>query len=81
MTFASFFASKRFNIFFFYFLECILPPLLDYGNYLVTDNDSVVIYSCAVGYTLNGNFVRQCQQDGGGWDGSQPSCSKNSFLD
>ena len=36
---------------------------------------STATYTCASGYTLQGDATRTCQLDGT-WDNSQPSCSK-----
>ena len=40
-------------------------------------NSTTVIYSCDVGYSIDGNVVRSCQADGFGWSGSDPSCGES----
>ena len=40
-------------------------------------NSTTVIYSCDVGYSIDGNVVRSCQEDGFGWSGSDPSCGES----
>lgn len=37
------------------------------------------IYECNKGYSLYGNNVRQCQNDGK-WSGVNPGCSSKSFY-
>ena len=40
-----------------------------------TTYNSVVTYTCDVGYTLQGSNSRTCQSDGE-WSGSVPQCSR-----
>ena len=35
---------------------------------------STVTYSCDAGYNLNGAATRICDQVGGGWTGTAPTC-------
>ena len=44
-----------------------------------TAYNSVVTYTCNVGYTLQGSNNRTCQSDGQ-WNGSMPQCTKSMFL-
>ena len=39
-----------------------------------TTNNSVVTYTCDVGYTLQGSNSRTCQSNGQ-WNGSVPQCN------
>lgn len=58
------------------YLVCDIPSPIDHGNLTILPNDTVVLYSCEVGYTLNGSSIRVCQSDGSGWDGKTPACGK-----
>ena len=40
-----------------------------------TTNNSVVTYTCDVGYTLQGSNSRTCQSNGQ-WSGSVPQCNR-----
>ena len=62
---------------------CCIPPATDCGDPGTPTNgqrslssttyNSVVTYSCDVGYTLQGSNSRTCQSDGQ-WSGSVPQC-------
>ena len=43
-----------------------------------TNYNSVVTYTCDVGYTLQGSNTRTCQSDGQ-WSGSVPQCTSESI--
>ena len=45
-----------------------------------TTNNSVVTYSCDVGYKLQGSNSRTCQSDGQ-WSASVPQCNGMSFKE
>ena len=40
---------------------------------------STATYSCISGYSLVGNILRQCQNNGE-WSGTQPFCERNSKI-
>ena len=45
-----------------------------------TTNNSVVTYTCDVGYTLQGSNSRTCQSNGQ-WNGSVPQCNGTSYKE
>ena len=45
-----------------------------------TTYNSVVTYTCDVGYTLQGSNSRTCQSDGQ-WSGSVPQCNRTLYSD
>lgn len=47
---------------------------------LVSENGYRVSYYCKIGYTLYGLSSRQCQTNGTGWNGQDPSCGNRSIL-
>ena len=53
---------------------CSSPAGVLNGNLNVSS--STVIYSCDLGFSLNGSANRTCQEDGSGWTGTDPSCSR-----
>ena len=48
----------------------------DNGRYDLCNNSSVAIYTCDVGYSLQGSAVRACKEDGTGWDIEAPTCGE-----
>ena len=54
----------------------VCEPLSPPANGIIstTDNDTVSMFSCNMGYTLNGNDTRVCLMDGTAWSGIPPSC-------
>ncbi|XP_076346234.1 sushi, von Willebrand factor type A, EGF and pentraxin domain-containing protein 1-like isoform X1 [Tachypleus tridentatus] len=56
-------------------ISCSELLSVDHGEITAPDTtySSTAIYSCMVGYELNGSKQRICQQDGL-WSGSEPSC-------
>lgn len=61
----------------YYFTVCIPPSSLSNGGFDISTNQMTLRYSCAVGFTLDGNAVRHCDTEGSGWDGYEPECSKS----
>ena len=55
---------------------CDMPESPLHGNTTMSADEQIIQYSCDTGYTLVGDVVRECQTDGTGWSGSDPSCSK-----
>ena len=63
---------------------CYIPPATDCGDPGIPTNgqrslssttyNSVVTYTCDVGYTLQGSNSRTCQSSGK-WNGSVPQCT------
>ncbi|WAQ97856.1 CSMD3-like protein [Mya arenaria] len=41
----------------------------------VRSNGTVATYTCTQGYTINGPSTRNCQTDGSGWSGANPTCT------
>ena len=56
-------------------VDCDNPGIPENGQaqYSTTTYNSVVTYTCDVGYTLEGSNSRTCQSDGQ-WNGSVPQC-------
>ena len=40
-----------------------------------TADGPVATYMCDLGYSITGRASRQCQNDGTGWEGADPTCS------
>ena len=54
------------------------PPLFPVnGNVSVSTDGLTASYECDTGYILAGNTERSCLDDGSGWSGTEPSCSKS----
>ena len=58
-------------------INCGDPGTLSNGQHTLssTTYNSVVTYTCDVGYTLQGSNSRTCQSDGQ-WSGSIPQCNR-----
>ena len=55
-----------------------MPNSISNGE-LIADG-SMAVYSCNLGYSLNGVTERSCQTDGSGWSDSDPSCGKWFYI-
>lgn len=44
-----------------------------------TSEGSVAVYTCSMGYTLEGGNERVCQEDGQ-WSGREPVCSSKYII-
>ena len=60
----------------FLFSGCNLPAIPDNGYRNVSQDGSIVSYSCETGYTINGPIEQVCLSDGSGWDAQVPDCCK-----
>lgn len=66
------------------FIKCIIicftssvcndPPVPVDGT--LVSNGTEAVYTCALGYTINGPSERACQGDGSGWSDTDPSCGE-----
>ncbi|WAQ97855.1 SVEP1-like protein [Mya arenaria] len=52
---------------------CNSPTVPQHGS--MTANDSHATYTCGVGYSLQGDHLRVCANDGSGWSGADPECT------
>ena len=61
-------------------INCSDPgtPTNGHRNLSNTTYNSVVTYTCDVGYTLQGSNSRTCQSNGS-WNGSVPECTRKSI--
>ena len=64
----------------FFIAECEQPDNIDNGNFVISDSGISVLYSCDVGYSMNGSNTRSCDSGGNGWTGSSPQCCKLPFF-
>ena len=55
---------------------CIVPESPVNGNLSVSEDGETLTYTCDVGYNLIGDSIQQCGNDGSGWPGVSPNCSK-----
>ena len=55
---------------------CEPPPVPDNGNFVLSNYNQTVTFTCNLGYILSGSSVRICNTDGSRWSGIQPSCGK-----
>ena len=62
-------------------VDCVDPGTPTNGQRTLTSTtyNSVVTYTCDVGYTLQGSNSRTCQSNGQ-WSGSVPECNRKSAL-
>jgi len=56
------------------FSDCKTPASPQNG--LVSANGTLAAYTCLVGHSLEGARTRTCADDGSGWSGTNPVCSK-----
>ena len=59
-----------------YIVECIEPSTPAFGRLELVNDNTTTKYTCEIGYTLSGPAERHCMEDGSGWDGVDPECSK-----
>ena len=55
---------------------CNLLPSPLSGNVTITPNLTSALYTCDIGYTIDGLTERSCSDNGAGWSGVQPACGK-----
>ncbi|WAQ98671.1 SVEP1-like protein [Mya arenaria] len=46
------------------------------NGYIKSDDGTEVTYGCDVNYTLTGDSVRMCSDNGTGWMGTEPACAQ-----
>ena len=51
---------------------CNSPANISNGQIYVTE--LLANYSCDIGYSIDGNVVRHCSDNGSGWSGGDPVC-------
>ena len=68
-----------YNAFFLEFISVCSPPAMVLNGNLNVSS-STVIYNCDLGFSLNGSVIRTCQEDGSGWNGTDPSCGRLIYL-
>ena len=62
------------------YMTDLCSPLMDPTNGKVDcSDDNTCTFSCDVGFTLSGDAVRRCQEDGT-WSGTQPTCSQGTSI-
>ena len=63
------------NIYYFLvFLECETPNPISDGSLSISSDGMAVFYTCNSRYSMVGASNITCQEDGTGWDNSQPTC-------
>ncbi|XP_045204681.2 sushi, von Willebrand factor type A, EGF and pentraxin domain-containing protein 1-like isoform X2 [Mercenaria mercenaria] len=55
--------------------KCNFPAQPSNGQVSLSGTGTTATYTCDTGYTLNGLSARTCQNDGTGWEGSEPVCT------
>ena len=59
---------------------CVPPSSPENGNISLSVDGLNITYSCNHGYTLIGDSSQSCLDDGSGWSGVFPNCSKCQFF-
>ena len=59
-------------IFFYFHVVCVSPDRPVNGN--VDSDGYLATYTCDTGYTLYGEYMRVCNNDSTGWNGTAPTC-------
>ena len=54
--------------------ECNDPLAPDNGTVTVSDDKTQAVYTCNLGFTIQGVSSRSCQDDGTGWSSGDPTC-------
>ncbi|XP_053399660.1 sushi, von Willebrand factor type A, EGF and pentraxin domain-containing protein 1-like isoform X1 [Mercenaria mercenaria] len=56
------------------FCACNNVTAPDNGNVEISVENGTAIYTCGLGYSIDGVVTRTCANDGSGWSHTQPSC-------
>lgn len=62
-----------------YILDCLPATIPDDGS-ILSDNGETVHYECNVNYSMNGNSIRECDTNGSGWNGQDPTCGMYKIM-
>ncbi|XP_053399292.1 CUB and sushi domain-containing protein 3-like [Mercenaria mercenaria] len=56
--------------------KCDLPDSIVNGDFAISNDSLSVVYTCELGYSMDGANTRTCDHNGNGWTGTSPLCYK-----